>query len=81
MREPSEGGEPSFWEPYALFRFDRVDWGAAVTGSTVGSFVAMFFIVALGSSLDVAAIAPEVPGEKLDYDRELRCIGLSNIIR
>ncbi|CAE7619534.1 unnamed protein product [Symbiodinium microadriaticum] len=39
----------------------------------------MFFVVAFSSSLDIAAIEMEL-GLPMDYDRELKTVGISNLL-
>ncbi|KAK9845864.1 hypothetical protein WJX81_004564 [Elliptochloris bilobata] len=71
-----------FWEVYRLFnikdlRFDGIYWKAAAYQTP--KIIALFFICAFGSSLDVAAIQGEWP-EPLDFNHELQTVGLSNIV-
>ena len=56
---------------------DKVVWSALPPQSITA--LSMVFVVALSSSLDVAAIELEL-GVPLDYNRELSTVGLSNCI-
>ncbi|KAK9845896.1 hypothetical protein WJX81_005443 [Elliptochloris bilobata] len=71
-----------FWDVYRLFNISDwslsgVYWRAVVTQAP--KVVALFFVCAFGSSLDVAAIQAESP-EPLDFNHELQTVGLSNIV-
>lgn len=58
-------------------KFDKVVW-AALPGQTL-TVLSMITVVALSSSLDIAAIDLEI-SKPLEYNYELRMIGLSNIL-
>lgn len=66
-----------FWEIYGLYNihdlsFKGIYWG--VMPRQIPTALALFFVVAFGSSLDVAAIQQDSP-EPLDYNRELVTVG------
>ena len=74
-----QGDEDSgpFWEIYSLYNihdlsFKGIYW--AVMPRQIPTALALFFVVAFGSSLDVAAIQQDSP-EPLDYNRELVTVG------
>lgn len=74
-----QGDEQSgpFWEIYGLYnihdlKFDGIYWG--VMAPQIPTALALFFVVAFGSSLDVAAIQQDSP-EPLDYNKELVTVG------
>ncbi|DBA74396.1 hypothetical protein WJX77_006646 [Trebouxia sp. C0004] len=78
-----QGDEDSgpFWEIYSLYNihdlsFKGIYW--AVMPRQIPTALALFFVVAFGSSLDVAAIQQDSP-EPLDYNRELVTVGWSNV--
>lgn len=50
-------------------------WPAVV--QQIPKMVTLFFVVAFGSSMDVAAIQQDMP-ERLDFDRELITVGASS---
>jgi hypothetical protein len=45
----------------------------------LGKLVALYFVVAFGSSMDIAAIQADSPRD-LDYNSELVTVGLSNLL-
>jgi hypothetical protein len=47
-----------------------------LTQELLGQVLALFFVAAFGSSLDVAAIQSESP-EPLDFNHELQTVGVS----
>ena len=51
-----------------------------MAGHLIPTWIAMYFVVAFSSCLDVAAIQMEL-GRRLDFNAELRTVGISNIIR
>jgi SulP family sulfate permease len=55
-----------------------VDWG--ILPSLIPTWLAMYFVVAFSSSLDVAAIQMELGDRALDFNHELMTVGLSNLI-
>lgn len=67
-----------FWLVWDHFEVKKVDWG--VLPSLIPTWLAMFFVVAFSSSLDVAAIQMELGGRVLDFNHELMTVGLSNLI-
>lgn len=71
----------NFWELYRLFnihdwKFSTIDKLSAL--KQVPKLLALFFVVAFGSSLDVAAIQAGVP-DNLDYNHELKTVGEQNL--
>eukprot|EP00884_Botryococcus_braunii_P017695 jgi/Botrbrau1/4609/Bobra.60_2s0094.1 len=72
----------NFWEIYQLFnihdlKLDGIYFPAML--EQVPKVMALFFVVAFGSCLDVAAIQADSP-EPLDYNHELKTVGLSNLV-
>lgn len=67
---------PAWYHTWDFLKFDKVDWSALP--KLVLTEIGMLFVVALSSSLDVAAIELELD-RPLDYNHELKMIGLSNI--
>ena len=65
------------WEGWSYLDVSKVDW--AVVPTQAVSWLAMVLVVAFSSSLDVAAIEMEI-GHPLDYDHELKTVGISNAI-
>lgn len=59
------------------FKFDRVHWH--VIPNLLPTWLAMYFVVAFSSCLDVAAIQMEL-GRPLDFNHELKTVGVSNIL-
>ncbi len=68
---------PSFLHTWDYLKFDHVVWSALPR--LVGTELSMIFVVALSSSLDVAAIELELD-QPLNYNHELTTVGLSNVI-
>lgn len=68
---------PVWYHTWDYMKFDKVVW-SALPGQTL-TVLSMIVVVALSSSLDIAAIDLEVP-KPLEYNYELRMIGLSNIL-
>lgn len=66
-----------FYEAWSLFDFRVVAWG--VLPDIIPTWLALVLVVAFSSSLDVAAIEMEVR-RPLDYNYELRMIGVSNVL-
>ena len=60
-----------------ILRFDLIDW--KVLPMLWPNLLGMVFVVALSSSLDVAAIEIEL-NQSLNYNHELQMIGMSNMI-
>jgi MFS superfamily sulfate permease-like transporter len=71
----SEPGSPL--QAVELYDFSRVDWSVLLRQAT--KFLAMVVVVTVSSSLDIAAIEMEV-GRPVDYNQELKTVGLSNLI-
>ena len=74
-----QGDEQSgpFWQIYSLYnihdlRLDGIYW--VVMARQIPTALALFFVVAFGSSLDVAAIQQDSP-DPLDYNQELVTVG------
>jgi SulP family sulfate permease len=68
---------PIWYHSWEYLRFDKVEWG--VIPQLLPTLVSMTVVVALSSSLDVAAIELEL-GQPLDYDHEIKTVGLGNVI-
>jgi len=69
---------PVWYHTWDYIQFDKVIWNAIFPGQLL-TFFSMVFVVALSSSLDIAAIDLEIP-KPLEYNYELRMVGLSNVI-
>jgi len=67
----------SWIHTWDLMKFDKVAWG--VMPSLILTEISMIFVVALSSSLDVAAIEIELQ-HPLDYNHELQTVGVSNLV-
>eukprot|EP00037_Helgoeca_nana_P017787 m.169060 g.169060 ORF g.169060 m.169060 type:complete len:1024 (-) comp24150_c0_seq1:110-3181(-) len=72
-----ESKQASFWQAWDGYRFGLVQWYAIP--SQLPTWIAMYFVVAFSSSLDVAAIQMEL-GRNLDFNHELKTVGLCNLI-
>ena len=68
---------PSWYHTWDFLQFDKVVW--RVLPSQTFTIIAMISVVALSSSLDIAAIEIEMK-RPLDYNHELKTVGLSNIM-
>jgi len=68
---------PVWYHTWDYFKFDKVVWMALP--SQILTLLSMIFVVALSSSLDVAAIELEL-NQPLNYNHELKTVGLSNIV-
>merc|ERR1712127_317242 len=68
---------PAWQETWKYLQIDKVAWGAYP--QLWLTWVGMLFVVALSSSLDVAAIELEVK-QPLNYNKELGVVGGSNLI-
>ena len=66
-----------FWEVWEHYDVTIVYWKAIPP--QIPSWLTMYFVVAFSSSLDVAAIQME-NGKPLDFNHELRMVGVSNIV-
>ena len=69
--------EPHWTSTWDYLRLDLVDW--SVLPKLVLTELSMIFVVAMSSSLDVAAIELELQ-RPLDYNGELKMVGLSNLV-
>mmetsp|Transcript_1699 Transcript_1699/g.2885 ORF Transcript_1699/g.2885 Transcript_1699/m.2885 type:complete len:734 (+) Transcript_1699:69-2270(+) len=68
---------PSWYHTWDFLRIDKVVW--RVLPSQTFTIIAMISVVALSSSLDIAAIEIEMK-RPLDYNHELKTVGFSNIV-
>ena len=68
---------PSWTHTWDFLRLDKVDWWAYP--QLAMTEIGMIFVVALSSSLDVAAIELELK-RPLNYNHELKTVGLSNVV-
>jgi len=68
---------PPWYQTWDFLRPSKVDW--SVVPNLALTEVGMIFVVALSSCLDVAAIEIEL-NRPLNYNHELKTVGLSNII-
>eukprot|EP00535_Pseudo-nitzschia_heimii_P013035 CAMPEP_0197194584 /NCGR_PEP_ID=MMETSP1423-20130617/29517_1 /TAXON_ID=476441 /ORGANISM="Pseudo-nitzschia heimii, Strain UNC1101" /LENGTH=616 /DNA_ID=CAMNT_0042648031 /DNA_START=127 /DNA_END=1977 /DNA_ORIENTATION=+ len=68
---------PAWNETWDYLKIDKVVWGAYP--QLWLTWLGMLFVVALSSSLDVAAIELEMK-KPLNYNQELRVVGISNMI-
>jgi sulfate permease, SulP family len=75
---PKMDPAPAWYSTWDFLRLDLVDW-MALPGLIGTEWVAMLFVCALSSSLDVAALELEL-NKPLDYNHELKMIGLSNVL-
>mmetsp|Transcript_26501 Transcript_26501/g.39012 ORF Transcript_26501/g.39012 Transcript_26501/m.39012 type:complete len:327 (+) Transcript_26501:1110-2090(+) len=71
------GKSPVWYKTWNCLQFDKVAW-LALPPQTI-TFFSMVFVLALSSSLDVAAIELEMK-RPLNYSHELKTVGVSNII-
>jgi SulP family sulfate permease len=74
---PKTDAPPVWYRTWDYLKFDKVVW-RALPSQTL-TLMSMIFVVALSSSLDVAAIELEL-NHPLDYNHELKTVGLSNIV-
>ena len=77
IRQTDTDSPLSWTDTWDLMKFDKVAWG--VMPSLFLTELSMIFVVALSSSLDVAAIEIELQ-RPLDYNHELQTVGLSNLV-
>ncbi|KAL6776708.1 hypothetical protein ACKKBF_B30640 [Auxenochlorella protothecoides x Auxenochlorella symbiontica] len=83
VTKPTPGEKPwKFWEAWSLFGFDAfppttIHW--RFVPKQAGKILALYFVVAFGSSMDVAAIQADV-AMPLDYNKELVTVGMSNLV-
>jgi SulP family sulfate permease len=79
---PSGGGQKQqlqpFWDLYDLF-FTGSGLCIPALVRQIPRAIALWFIVVFGSTLDIAAIQASTP-EPLDFNRELRTVGMSNVV-
>ena len=68
---------PIWYHTWDFLRLDKVDWSALPQLAL--KEISMIFVVALSSSLDVAAIELEL-NKPLNYNHELITVGLSNLV-
>lgn len=68
---------PVWYHTWDYFKFEKVAWMALPP--QILTLFSMIFVVALSSSLDVAAIELELK-QPLNYNHELKTVGLSNIV-
>lgn len=68
---------PVWYHSWDYLRLDKVIWSALP--QLLLTEISMIFVVALSSSLDIAAIELELK-RPLDYDSELKMIGISNFV-
>mmetsp|Transcript_2963 Transcript_2963/g.5423 ORF Transcript_2963/g.5423 Transcript_2963/m.5423 type:complete len:709 (-) Transcript_2963:29-2155(-) len=68
---------PSWYHTWDYLKIDKVVW--SVLPSQTLTLIAMISVVGLSSSLDIAAIETELK-RPLDYNHELKTVGISNII-
>jgi SulP family sulfate permease len=68
---------PSWYHTWDYLQIDKVVW--RVLPSQTLTTIAMISVVALSSSLDIAAIEIEMK-RPLDYNHELKTVGISNIV-
>lgn len=66
-----------FYDTWAHFNFERMQW--AVLPSLLPTWCGLYLVVAFGSCLDVAAIQLAM-GKRLDFNHELRTVGISNVL-
>lgn len=83
MSSPSiEDSQWKFWKVYDLYHLDgsfppkNIYW--AVLPRQIGKLVGLYFVVAFGSSMDIAAIQSDAPD--VNYNSELVTVGLSNLV-
>lgn len=69
--------EPLWYQTWDYFKFDKIVWSAFP--QIWLTWLGMLFVVALSSSLDVAAIELEMD-EPLNYNKELKVVGISNLV-
>ena len=67
---------PGLVQPWQAFYVGKIQWGAL--SACIPTWFAMYFVVAFSSCLDIAAIQLEL-GRALDFDREIRTVGLANL--
>ena len=65
-----------FYHAWDHYQFEKVQWYAVPP--QIPTWLAMYFVVAFSSSLDVAAIQMEL-GTPLDFNYELKTVGFANL--
>lgn len=68
---------PSWYHTWDYLKLSKVDW--SIIPNLLATEIAMIFVVSLSSCLDVAAIEIEL-NRPLNYNHELKTVGISNII-
>lgn len=68
---------PVWYHSWDYLKFDKVVWSALPSQSF--TVISMIFVVALSSSLDVAAIELDL-GSPLDYNKEINTVGMANMV-
>jgi len=74
---PEQQDSPLWYHTWDYLKLDKVVWSAFPPQAL--TLVSMIFVVALSSSLDVAAIELELK-QPLDYNSELSMVGISNFV-
>ncbi|TYZ58433.1 hypothetical protein PybrP1_000244 [[Pythium] brassicae (nom. inval.)] len=74
---PPPDAPRSLADMYAFYDWRRANF--AFVGRLAPAWVAMYFVVAFSSSLDVAAIEMAL-GTPLDHNHELQTVGISNLV-
>lgn len=83
VSKPQPGdGEWQFWRAWQLYNIHdfpptNILWSAMP--QQLGKLLALYFVVAFGSSMDIAAIQADTPRD-LDYSKELVTVGVSNLL-
>jgi MFS superfamily sulfate permease-like transporter len=72
-----DGTASSVFSAWELFFHGKIQWSAVV--KCAPSWLAMYFVVAFSSCLDIAAIQMEI-GKVLDFDHEIQTVGLANVL-
>ncbi|KAL4094690.1 hypothetical protein PRIC1_010348 [Phytophthora ramorum] len=67
----------SLTQIYGFYDFSKIDFSHLT--AQIPTWVAMYFVVAFSSSLDVAAVETAL-GKPLDHNHELQTVGVSNLL-
>eukprot|EP00039_Didymoeca_costata_P003399 m.67402 g.67402 ORF g.67402 m.67402 type:complete len:1011 (+) comp11886_c0_seq2:196-3228(+) len=67
-----------FWESWQYFKFNKLHLSKVIP-RVMPTWVMMYFVMAFSSCLDVAALGMEL-GCRMDFNRELRTVGISNCV-
>ena len=70
-------GSEQFWDVYRLYNIQSLTLKGIYLPAMwvqIPKLLGLFFVVAFGSSLDIAAIQAEMP-TPLDFDSELKTVG------